>query len=359
MGKFNDSYLKPALNSLQGSAESLLDSANSVTNRVNAESDAVRDKSRAERTFRENLSIGYKVLLILVGIGILSLLLAWATSIIINALKEETAAFGKLEVIENRVIQSDKNLKELSNSINETQYITPSDLKNYFNNQENILSDITAQTSNLFSELDELKRELTKFQKETTSQSSETPPNYSGYSLQKFTENVTSTRCYENQSYKTRCKDTVEFSNGWLYSGTWVNGQPDGNGKLTFPGGATMEANWKAGVPVEVTTNDQEDQKILKSITYFQNFPAGRINSKFSSVWIGYNFNSGTDETWESAYCYITIMRGNEEVKIDLSSYRSFSGSRINDTYKYSNLITSSEFRKAQDLCKYKRSGFN
>lgn len=359
MGKFNDLYLKPALDSLQGSAENLLDSADSVTNRVNAESDAVRDKSRAERIFRENLSIGYKVFLILVGIGILSLLLAWASSIIINALKNETAAYGKLEVIEKQITQSDETLKKLSNSINSTKYVTPSDLKDYVSKQENILADITAQTSNLVLEWDLLQQELMSLKNGVTSQSRETPPNYSGYSLQKFTENETSTRCYENKSFKARCKDSVEFSNGWRYSGNWLNGQPDGDGTLTFPGGATMEANWKAGIPIEVTKSDQGEQKILKSITYFQNFSANSINSKFGNVWIGYNFDSGTDETWKSAYCYITIMRGNEEVKIDLSSYKTFSSSRKNYTYNYSNLITGSEFRKAQDLCKYKRSGFN
>jgi len=359
MGKFNDSYLKPALNSLQGSAESILDRANSATNRVNAESDALRDKSRAERTFRENLSMGYKVLLILIGIGILSLLLAWAATLIIKALKDETAAVEKLKVIDKRVLQSDQKLQELSNAISGTKYITSSDLKSYFNDQAKILGEIKAQTSDVSSGLDKLKTALATSQKEIPSQSVEANTNYSGYTLQKFANNENSRRCFENGSYKTPCTDTVEYSNGWSYSGTWVNGQPEGDGTLTFPGGATIKANWKAGVPIEVEKSEEDEQKILKSITYFQNIPAQHINKDFGDVVIGYNFKSGTDETWQSAYCYIEITRGSEIVTINLSSYASFNASRINKSYKKSRLITNSEFRKVQDLCNYKRSGFN
>jgi len=359
MGKFNDRYLRPALDSLEGSAESLLGSANSVTNRINAESDAVRDKSRAERTFRENLSIGVKALLILLGIGILSLLLAWAASIIIKALKDETTALEKLEVIEDQVMKSDENLKELSNIFDGEKIVTSSDLETYFDNHSKVLNELTNLTSNLSSDLEKIKQELSSASQKSAQQENATSPNYSGYRLQTFTKNETSSRCYENASYTAACKDTVEFSNGWLYAGTWVNGQPQGEGTLTFPGGAKIEATWKEGVPVEVKKSGEEEQKILKSITYFQNFSARHINSSFRNAVIGYKFDSGTDETWKSAYCYLEIKRGNEDLTIDLSRYNSFSGSKKNQPYTYSTLISSSEFKRAQDLCKYKRSGFN
>ena len=138
-----------------------------------------------------------------------------------------------------------------------------------------------------------------------------------------------------------------------------MNGQPEGDGTLTFPGGASIEAEWRAGVPTDVKKADKEEQKILKSITYFQNFPARKINTSFGNVVIGYNFDSGNDQTWNSAYCYLEIYRNNENVSIDLSRYDSFTGSKKDARYNNSNLIKSSEFRQAQDLCRYKRSGFN
>jgi len=359
MGKFNDSYLKPALDSLEGSAESHLNSANSITNRVNAESDAVRDKSKAERIFRENLSIGYKVLLILIGIGFLSLLLAWAASIVIKALKDETTAIEKIKVIEEQAVGSEQRLQALSNSMQETRNVFSSELKNYFDGQSKLLSELSTKTSQLSANLDKVQNEVVKSQSEKSEIATEPTPNYSGYTLQKFNLNTKSMRCYENGSYSSRCIDKVEFSNGWSYSGSWLNGQPDGKGTLTFPGGAKMAATWKNGVPTSVQNDGLEEADLLKSITYFQSVSAKKINSGFRDVVIGYRFDTGADQTWKSAYCYLEVAMGGDDLTVSLSNYSTFNGKVFKNQYAQTSLYSRTDFISAQALCKYKRSGFN
>jgi hypothetical protein len=59
MARFNDSYLKPALDGLKESAGSILDNTNSITDRINAESDAVRNKSQADLSFKRNVSFDF------------------------------------------------------------------------------------------------------------------------------------------------------------------------------------------------------------------------------------------------------------------------------------------------------------
>lgn len=359
MGKFNDSYLKPALDSLEGSAESHLNSANSIINRVNAESAAVRDKSKAERLFRENLSIGCKVLLILIGIGLLSLLLAWAASIVIKALKDEATAIEKIKVIEEQAVRSEQRLQALSNSMQDTRNVFSSELKNYFDGQSKLLSELSAKTSQLSADLDNVQDEVVKSQSENPKISTEPIPNYSGYTLQKFNLNTKSVRCYENGSYSSRCSDKVEFSNGWSYSGSWLNGQPDGKGTLTFPGGAKMEATWKNGVPISVQNEGLEEADLLKSITYFQSVSAKKIKSSFRDVVIGYRFDTGADQTWKSAYCYLEVAMGGDDLTVSLSNYSAFNGKLFKNQYAQTSLYSRTDFVSAQALCKYKRSGFN
>ena len=111
MSKFNDSYLKPALDSLKANADSIIKSADSVTNRVNAESVSITDKSKAELTFKRNISTGYKYALILVGVGVLSVFLAWAAAIVINALKAEPKTSPKVPQYSSKLINQIRHSK--------------------------------------------------------------------------------------------------------------------------------------------------------------------------------------------------------------------------------------------------------
>ena len=48
MSKFNDTYLKPALESLTGNAEFFVKKSHSTINRLNAESDSITKKAAAD-----------------------------------------------------------------------------------------------------------------------------------------------------------------------------------------------------------------------------------------------------------------------------------------------------------------------
>jgi hypothetical protein len=351
MAKFNDAYLKPALDSLKGSAGSIIDGADAVTNRINAESVSVNNRSLAELTFRRNLSVGYKILLILIGAGLLGVLLAWGASIIINSLKEDPSTGEKLKKIEQHLIVSDNKFGELSKAISdEADGASAISLE-----QRKTLDAISKQTLELSKELTEIKSKLSSVPLEVT----EKQANYSDYALEKFPENPKSINCFDNKSYSSSCNDTVEFPNGWTYSGLWLNGQPEGEGTLKFQEGIQMEAVWKAGIPTAIKNDKKNDVKLLKSITYFQTFPTKKLNSKFKEVVIGYRFDSGADQTWESAYCYLEVLDGSDNLNVSLSYYPSFNGKLIKYNYISNSKYSLSEFKSAQNLCEYRRSGFN
>ena len=355
MGKFNDAYLKPALDSLKAHADSIIKSADSVTNRVNAESVSITDKSKAELTYKRNISTGYKYALILVGVGVLSVFLAWAAAIVINAMKAEPKTSPKVAEIQQQVDKSNKTLENLSTAVNSQNQNYQTNLANLVTEFRNMQTSVAESQTKLVKELAVIKSEITTVGENEKSK----PENYSGYSLETFSLNQQSKSCHDNISFSKKCNDVVKFENGWSYSGTWRNGMPNGDGKITFPGGAELQARFQDGVPIKVASQEKEEVDILKSITHFHTSDASKINKRFRDVVIGYNFDTGTDTSWKSAYCYLAIEAGNDTTKVSLSRFVSFTGKLIEYDYSPSPVYSASEFKRAKNLCKYKRVGFH
>jgi len=355
MAKFNDTYLRPALDSLKGNAESIIESANSLTGRVNAESNKINNKSLAELTFRKNISVGYKVLLILIGVGLLAVLLAWAASIIIKALKEDTTSIKKIELIDQSLIKSDKKLDQVSASINELKSNSSDKLLVAFNSQAEGMKNLEMQVKELLLEVNEFKQKLPT----ATEIKSAENADFDAYTLKKFDKNESSISCYDNGSYDKNCFDTYTYSNGWSYAGSWLNGEPNGDGTLKFQEGVNIDAVWKNGTPIEIKKGKQDETRPLTSVVYFQDINFKSVNPKFISGQIGYRFDKGTDLVWKSAYCYLTIMEGMDGIMVDLSKYDSFDGEEILVKYNSNDKYSAQEFKAAQRLCRYRRKDFN
>ena len=117
MTKFNSTYLNPALKSLEANAESWVKNAESTTIRRNADSSSIANKAKAELFYKQNISTGYKYALILVGVGILSVFLAWAASMIIHAIKSDPKESQNLIAIEDKISKSNQTLTDLSTSL--------------------------------------------------------------------------------------------------------------------------------------------------------------------------------------------------------------------------------------------------
>lgn len=355
MAKFNDTYLRPALDSLKGNAESIIERANSLTGRVNAESNKINNSSLAELNFRNNISVGYKVLLILIGIGLLAVLLAWAASIIIKSLKEHPNSIKKIELIDQNLITSAKKLDEVSASINEIKTNSSDKLLVAFDSQTEGMKNLETQVKELSLQMNALKQKL----QTTTEIKSAENADFNAYTLKKFEKNENSLSCYDNGSYDKNCFDTYTYSNGWSYAGSWLNGEPNGNGTLKFQEGVNIDAVWKNGTPIEIKKGKQDETRPLTSVVYFQDINFKSVNPKFIGGHIGYRFDKGTDLVWKSAYCYLTIMEGMDGIKVDLSKYDSFDGEEILVKYNSNDKYSAQEFKAAQKLCRYRRKDFN
>lgn len=56
--------------------------------------------------------------------------------------------------------------------------------------------------------------------------------------------------CTSAESYVSGCVGTLTDKSGSSYTGIWKNRQPNGEGKITFPDGSTLESKFLAGQPV-------------------------------------------------------------------------------------------------------------
>jgi arsenate reductase-like glutaredoxin family protein len=240
MSRYNDTYLKPALSSLKANAESFINSADSATKRVNAESVSITDKSKAELTYKHNISTGFKYALILGGFGVLIVLAGWSAAIVINALKAETLISPKVAEIQQQLDKSTETLENLSTAVNSQNQNHQTNLENLVTEVRNMKASVTESQTKLIKELAVVRSNSNSVGKNENSK----PENYSGYSIETFNLNEKSQSCHDNLSFSQNCNDVIKFENGWSYSGAWRNGMPNGDGKITFPGGAELQANF-------------------------------------------------------------------------------------------------------------------
>ena len=169
-----------------------------------------------------------------------------------------------------------------------------------------------------------------------------------------------STECVSSSSHDNKCVDTWVYDNGAVYDGSWLNGQPHGNGTITFKDGGSISGNWLAGELQKVENESKSTITPLKSVTYFNSVPGNKINSLFSDVDVGHNFDSGAATQWKDAYCYVRFERKNgESLRIDLSRHATFESKVSLRTYKYTSDFTEKEFKDAQKACPYSWNGFN
>ena len=81
--------------------------------------------------------------------------------------------------------------------------------------------------------------------------------------VSKLKKEAGSSACANNSSYSSPCVDTYQYSSGTVYSGSWKNGLPEGNGKLTFENGLSIDGTWKEG-KLQKLNNDIKKQPQLK-----------------------------------------------------------------------------------------------
>ena len=81
--------------------------------------------------------------------------------------------------------------------------------------------------------------------------------------VSKLKKEAGSSACANNSSYSSPCIDTYQYSSGTVYSGSWKNGLPEGNGKLTFENGLSINGTWKEG-KLQKLDNDIKTQPQLK-----------------------------------------------------------------------------------------------
>jgi len=169
-----------------------------------------------------------------------------------------------------------------------------------------------------------------------------------------------STDCVSSSSHNGKCVDTWEYENGSVYNGSWLNGQPHGNGTITFKDGGSISGNWLNGELEKVENETESTVALLKSVTYFNSVSGIKINSGFSDIDVGHNFDSGAATQWKDAYCYTRFERKNgESLRIDLSRHPAFESKVSLRTYKFSSDFTEKQFKDAQKACPYSWNGFN
>ena len=80
--------------------------------------------------------------------------------------------------------------------------------------------------------------------------------------VSKLKKEAGSSACANNSSYSSPCIDTYQYSSGTVYSGSWKNGLPEGNGKLTFENGLSIDGTWEEG-KLQKLNNDIKTQPQL------------------------------------------------------------------------------------------------
>ena len=177
-------------------------------------------------------------------------------------------------------------------------------------------------------------------------------------SLQHEAQEAGSGSCYNDLSYASVCTDEYVYPNGSTYYGEWLNGQPNGDGRLTFSEGGAIEGRWVSGTLESGSVLRPEGRSPMMSVTVFASEAATNINLTFVDVVVGHNFDSSVDETWSEAYCYLSLIDGDDNVRVELSFFPSFQDGIIMAEYEFDRRYTREEFLLAQDLCPYRRVGF-
>ena len=193
-----------------------------------------------------------------------------------------------------------------------------------------------------------------------TSSKTEVQSSLGNLSLAAVEREVGSTKCVNSLSYNSKCVDTWEYPNGMVYDGSWYQGEPHGNGSITFKDGGTISGSWLNGELQKVATETKSTVTPLKSVTHFSSKPGVKIGKNFRKITVGHRFDSGADKQWNNAYCYINIrMKNGDLVTKDLSRYESFDGKLKKYPYKKSDDISLKQFNDAQKECPYSWNGFN
>ena len=183
-----------------------------------------------------------------------------------------------------------------------------------------------------------------------------------GLNLPKVDKQAGSNSCAKNSSHKVQCSDTYKYENGFKYVGSWYRGYPHGKGKVTFQDGSSIDGFWQNGALQRVKEQINSSVKALKqSVTIFNSVSGKQVNPAFTDIVAGHQFESGTAETWNLAYCYVNLIDDGEQLRIDLSVRSSYDiNSRPSlDKYKSNSRYSLSDFSEAQDRCPYQWYGFN
>ena len=408
--RVNREYLDAALASIDDRVQSSLKREEAYTALITADSQATVDRARAELNFRTLVAKGIRILLILVGIGILIVLTAFAVSLVLAKLRTPLSA-DRLAGIDAITTQNQTSLDEMARSI---EYLASKVEDLDFGSRTIVVAGPNDPTS-LFSipkfPFDPgsdacinggsyaetcIDRKILSNGMEYYGEWQNGVPNGSGtlsfkdggalegqwqvgslisvagrtateaqsgeylpiLSVPKVPYEEGSSACPGGVSYTKTCSADQSLPNGSIFSGEWRDGVPNGRGRISFQEGGTIDGQWRDGTLISVEEQSVPETKTIRSVTYFESISADDINSKFGNIDVGHRFESSADETWTSAYCYLMVYDGRDELTVSLSRYDSFNSELALSSYQTNGRYSAREFRLAQDRCPYRRIGF-
>lgn len=408
--RVNREYLDAALASIDDRVQSPLRREEAYTALITADSQATVDRAKAELNFRTLVAKGIRILLILVGVGILIVLTAFAISLVLAKVRAPLLEDGlaRIDAItgenEASLDEMARNIEYLANKVEDldlgprTIVVSgPNDLTSLFSIpkvpfdpssdacinsgsyaetciERQILSNgmqydgewrngVPSGSGRLsFKEGGTLQGEWRDGSLVSVAEKPATEASAGEYlpilSVPTVPYEEASSACPSGVSYTETCSADQSLPNGSIFSGDWRDGAPNGQGRISFKEGGTIDGLWRDGTLISVEEQSVPETKTIRSVTYFESISADDINSKFGNIDVGHRFESSADETWTSAYCYLVVYDGRDELTVSLSRYDSFDSELALSSYQTNSRYTAREFRLAQERCPYRRIGF-
>ena len=306
MVKINREYLDPALQALNEHNNALLKKYNAQQEAVHSASQAVADRQHSKLISSRNLSRGGMISIVLVGFGIMVALIAWSLPRLVGQLRNPVATVQP--ILSSSELKAEPSSTVVSGSSSDTVKDAP-------------------------------------------------PP---ALIVPKYSREQGATGCIKGESFRSPCIESVVLENGSTYNGTWSNGAANGEGEITFLDDGSVRGTWQDGALIEIleVSTPAASPTITSSVTLFTTKTVTDLSSKFRTVSVGHKFNSPSDTTWESAYCYTLVMERGDQVMIDLSRIENFNEKIILIDYKSNSKISRDEYKRAQEMCPYKYTNF-
>lgn len=329
MVKYNRLYLDAAIEDLKHSSSLALDQIAARNKYFHADAEGKINKSKTDLIYKRNISLGYRFLLISIGISIVLLVIYYAVFRGMDLYKDET-----------------RTVDDRSGLLTEIQ---------------TAFGSVSSRLDAMVVDLSEIQRELD--QVKTTNSNSSIGDNSSGFSVGKLQLDASNGSCASSLSFAGECKGSHTFANGSTYVGTWLNGAPNGKGTLTFSDGGFYSGSWIDGSLTMISEEKASEIGVKGSITKFYQADVSDVDARILDLTAGHVFNSSLDLKWNNAYCYLRIIPSSANssslVTAYLSEYKGFDEPILLEDFSDEYGLNVAQFTKLQSLCPYRRNGFD